>query len=127
MLLYYFGLKTAFLFGLVKTFAKFEPLQKHWLFVAFVYTLGVAALSWVFLMAPQQVPTWTRSLEVTLGLNVGLISPKMTQGQAAWRAWEIWLVETLALSSLYFGLMAKFSEGLMFWVLLLSGLLLVIF
>lgn len=126
MLIYYFALKIAFFFGLVKTFTKFEPLQKHWFFVACLYTVGLAGLSWVFVLAPQQVPSW-RSLEVDLGVNVGLISPRATPAEVVWRAWQIWLGLTLALSSVYFGLMAKFSEGLLFWVLLISGLILVIF
>ena len=53
---YYIGIKAAFLFGLVHSFVKFEPLQKHWLFLGLLYTAGLAIVSWVFFVAPQEAP-----------------------------------------------------------------------
>ena len=41
--------------------------------------------------------------------------------------WQSWLGETFLLSTLYFWLMAKFDEGVIFWTLLLLGLLVVWF
>lgn len=124
MIIYYLGLKIAFLFGLIKAFAKFEPLQKHWLAVAFLYTVGMAVLSWVFVLAPQQVPSW-RSLEIMLGRNFGLIPANAPPGLVVWRAWQIWVGGNLVLSALYFKLLARFNEGVLFWVLLAAGLVLV--
>ena len=95
MQLYYYGIKGMFLFGLVRSFVKFEPLQKHWLFLAILYTGGIGFLSWVFILNMNpQIPV---------------------------RAWQIWLGETLVLVALYFKLLSKFDEGMFFWVLLLAG------
>src|SRR5437868_1542482 len=95
MLLYYFALKFAFFFMLVHSFVKYEPLQRHWLFLSLLYTAGVAFLSWVFLMAPRDV--------------------------ADWRPWETWLAVTGVISALYFRLLARFDEGVLFWLLLIVG------
>jgi hypothetical protein len=126
MLIYYFALKIGFFFALVKTFTKFEPLQKHWLFLSFLYTAVVAGLSWVFLIASQQDPSWL-SNEAALGRTLGVITAQATPAEVVWRAWLIWLALTWALVAVYFGLMAKFSEGLFFWVLLIAGLAVVLF
>ena len=40
---------------------------------------------------------------------------------------QAWLGETLVLSTFYFKLLARFDEGMIFWVLLLLGLGLVYF
>ena len=41
--------------------------------------------------------------------------------------WSAWVGETFVLSTLYFKLLARFDEGVIFWTLLLMGLLLVWF
>jgi hypothetical protein len=40
--------------------------------------------------------------------------------------WRVWLGETLVLSTFYFKLMGKFDEGVIFWTLLLLGILVAI-
>jgi hypothetical protein len=42
---YYIAIKAMFFFSLVHAFVKFDTLQKHWFFLAILYTAGVAALS----------------------------------------------------------------------------------
>ncbi len=92
---YYIAIKAAYFFGLVLSFVKFENLQKHWLFLALLYTAGVALLSWVWLVAPGRIQT---------------------------RPWEIWLAETLVIAVVYFKLLERFDEGVIFWTLLIAGL-----
>jgi hypothetical protein len=101
ILVYYYAIKLAFFFGLVRTFVVFEPLQKHWLFLAILYTAGVAFLSGAFLL------NWDSAVGV--------------------RNWEIWLGKTLGLSVLYFWLLSKYDEGAFFWLLLVAGVALVAF
>jgi hypothetical protein len=76
-------------------------MKDHYVFLGVVYTLGIAFLSYVFLLSYQPAPDY--------------------------RAWQIWLAKTLVLATLYFWLMAKFDEGVIFWTLLLLGILLVWF
>jgi hypothetical protein len=97
---YYYGIKAAFLFGLVHSFVKFEPLQKHWLFLGLLYTAGLAIVSWVFFVAPGRVQT---------------------------RPWQIWLAESAVIAVIYFKLLQRFDEGWMFWTLIIAGLGLVYF
>jgi hypothetical protein len=99
--LYYYLMKTVFLFSLVRTLVKFDTMKDHWLFLGILYTLGITFLSYVFLVAPLENPPW--------------------------REWQIWLAKTFALSTLYFWLLAKFDEGVIFWTVLLLGILLVWF
>jgi hypothetical protein len=96
MLVYYLGIKAAFFYGLVHSFIKFDTLQKHWLFLSLLYTAGVAMLSWVFIMAPTDAPNW--------------------------REWGIWLAKTFVLIAVYFRLLARFDEGILFWILLVAGI-----
>lgn len=100
-LVYYFALKFAFFFGLLRAFILFEPLQRHWVFIAILYTAGVAFLSGAFLL------DW----DSTVGV----------------RHWQNWLGITLGLSLLYFWLLSKFEEGTIFWLLILAGVGLVAF
>jgi hypothetical protein len=93
---YYFGLKTVFFYGLVHSFVKFEPLQKHWVFISLLYIAGVALLSWVFLLAPGLMPITTHD-------------------------WGVWLVKYLLISLVYFKLLSKFDEGILFWILVIGG------
>jgi hypothetical protein len=110
---YYLAIKAVFFFSLVRTQVKFETMKDHWLFLGILYTSGVAFLSYVFLMSWTEFPwaDWQRRLAAVAG-----ISP-----------WQAFLAETLGLSTLYFWLMAKFDEGVIFWTLLLLGIPLVVF
>ncbi len=110
---YYLVIKAIFFFSLVRAQIKSDLLRDHWLFLGMVYTAAVAFLSYAFLMSWMDFPwaDWQRALAARLG-----ISP-----------WQAFLGETLVLSSLYFKLMAKFDEGVIFWTLLLLGILVVWF
>jgi hypothetical protein len=101
VILYYYLMKAVFLFSLVRILVKFETMKDHWLFLGILYTAGITFLSYVFLMAPQDNPDW--------------------------RSWQIWLAKFLGLSTLYFYLLSKFDEGVIFWTVLLLGMLLVWF
>ncbi len=84
------------------------------LFAIMLYTAAVAFLSYVFLISwMEQFPwaAWQWAVAARLG-----ISP-----------WQAFLGETMLLSALYFKLMAKFDEGVIFWTLLLLGILVVWF
>jgi hypothetical protein len=100
--LYYFGLKIAFFFGLVRCFARFDVLHKYVVFLAALYTAGVAFLSWVFLISP------------------GMWRPTQQQ-------WGIWLAVTFAITLVYFKLLDRFDEGFLFWILLALGCVVVLY
>lgn len=102
--LIYFGMKFFILFSIVASLVKFEPLQKHTIFLAALYTGAVAFLSYVFLISPGDVVYWK-----------------------SWRAWEIWLGVTFVLSLIYFKLLVRFDEGILFWIVLLAGTSLILF
>ena len=110
---YYLVIKAVFFFSLVRAQIKSDMLRDHWLFLAALYTAAVAFLSYVFLMSWQEFPwaNWQRAVAALLG-----VSP-----------WQAFLGETMLLSALYFKLMAKFDEGVIFWTLLLLGILVVWF
>jgi hypothetical protein len=111
--LYYYGLKTFFLYSLVRTQAKYEPMRDSWLFLGVLYTVGVAFLSYVFLESWKAIP-W-QGWQVRVAAKLG-ISP-----------WQAWLGETFLLSAFYFKLLSRFDEGILFWVLLVLGFGLVYF
>ncbi len=100
--LYYFFLliKLVYFYSLVRAMIKFEPMKDHVLFLGVIYTLGAAFLGFVF--------------------NTGT-------GAVMGDYWWEWVVETLILSTIYFWLLAKFDEGVIFWTLLLLGFFLVKF
>lgn len=100
----FFGMKFFILFSIVTALVKFEPLQQHAMFLALLYTGVVAFLSYIFLIGPGDVVYWKN-----------------------WRAWEIWLGITFVLSLIYFKLLARFDEGLLFWIVLLAGTGLIVF
>jgi hypothetical protein len=113
ILSYYFFIKIVFFFGLVRAQLRFDLIKDHWLFLGTLYTAGVAFLSFVFLVSWQNL-AWA-PWQIRVGETLG-VSP-----------WIAWLGETFLLSTLYFWLMAKFDEGVIFWTLLLLGILLVLF
>jgi hypothetical protein len=113
--LYYFFIKIAFFFALVRAQVKYDLVKDHYLFLGILYTTAVAFLSFCFLV----------SWEGENFLNGPFVRPvAQALGITPWRAW---LVETLVLSTIYFKLMARFDEGVMFWTLLLLGIFVAIF
>lgn len=113
MAITYLFIKFIFFYGLVRAQVKYEPLRKHWLFLATLYAAGIALLSYVFLVGWQSFP-WP-AWQLRVAERVG-VSP-----------WLCWLGETLVLAALYFRLLDRFDEGVLFWTLLLLGLLVVWF
>jgi hypothetical protein len=113
ILVYYFLIKIVFFFGLVRAQVRFDLIRDHWLFLGLLYTSGVAFLSFVYLVSWQD-PLWA-PWQVHVAEMLG-VSP-----------WLAWLGETFLLSTLYFWLMARFDEGVIFWTLLLLGIPLVMF
>lgn len=95
MNVYYLAIKGIFFYSLVHSFVKFDLLRKHWLFMALLYTGGMAFLSFVWIVAP---------------------------GQMSFDAWKKWLVATLVLVVVYFKLLDRFDEGVLFWILLVAGM-----
>jgi hypothetical protein len=113
--LYFLFIKITFFFALVRAQVKYDLVKDHYLFLGILYTAAVAFLSFVFLV----------SLEGEYSLNGPLVRPvSQALGVTPWRAW---LIETLLLSSLYFKLMARFDEGVVFWTLLMLGIFVAIF
>jgi hypothetical protein len=100
--LIYFGMKFFFLAAIVSSLVKFEPLQRHVFFLSVLYTGAVAFLSYVFLISPGDAIYWK-----------------------SWRDWQVWLGITFVLSLIYFKLLVRFDEGILFWVVLLLGVALV--
>ena len=113
VLTYYYFIKIVFFFSLVRSQIKFDTLKDHWLFLGILYTAGIAFLSFVFVASRPDLrwDPWQIQVARTLG-----VSP-----------WLAWVGETFLLSTLYFKLMAKFDEGVIFWTLLLLGLFVVWF
>jgi hypothetical protein len=95
----YILLKMGFLYSLVRVQVQFDVMKEHFIFLGVLFTSAMAFLSYVFLLSYQQSPDF--------------------------RAWQIWLAQTLGMSTLYFWLLAKFDEGVIFWTLLLLGVFLV--
>jgi hypothetical protein len=113
--LYYFFIKIVFFFALVRAQIKSDLLRDHFLFLAIVYTAAVAFLSYMFIVSwkGQNFPERYLELQVSQGIGV--------------TPWIAWLGMTLILSAIYFKLMAKFDEGVVFWTLLLLGMVVVLF
>ena len=113
--LYYFLIKIAFFFSLVRAQVKYDLVKDHYLFLGILYTAAVAFLSFAFLVSWQGQDfldsAWVRYVSRLLGVT----------------PWVAWLIGTLILSTIYFKLMARFDEGVMFWTLLLLGIFVAIF
>ena len=105
---YYLAIKLVFFYSLVRIQIKFDTMKDHWLFLGVLFTAATAFLSYVFLLSWQQV-TWA-NWQVQISRNFG-VTP-----------WQAYLGETFLLATLYFWLMAKFDEGVIFWTLLLLGI-----
>jgi hypothetical protein len=113
--IYYFFIKIVFFFSLVRAQIKSDLLRDHFLFLAVVYTAAVAFLSYAFIVS------WTGQ---TFFEGPLLLRVSRAAGVTPWVAW---LGLTLILSSVYFKLIAKFDEGVVFWTLLLLGMPVVLF
>jgi hypothetical protein len=113
--LYYFLIKIIFLFSLVQAQVKYDLVKDHYVFLGILYTAGVAFLSLAFLVSWQGQDFPSRALEVKVSQALGVT------------LWVAWLIETLILSTVYFKLMARFDEGVVFWTLLLLGIFVAIF
>jgi hypothetical protein len=112
---YYFFIKTVFFFSLVRAQVKSDLVKDHYLALAVLYTAATAFLSLTFLVSWQGQDVPDRPLEVWVSQRLGVTN------------WQAWLGETLILSTVYFKLMARFDEGVIFWTLLLLGMLVVLF
>jgi hypothetical protein len=99
---YYIGLKAVFFYMLVHSYVKFDVLEKHWLFLSILYVLGIVFLSYVFLIAP------------------GLINHTRQE-------WLIWYGQNLVIMAVYLKLLARFEDGILFWILLIAGVIIVWF
>ena len=114
MLGIYFFLKFMIFFSIVKALVKFETLQDHFLFLGVLYTGLVAFISYVFILSTQPAAfqaDWLMQANQATGLS----------------PWLCWLAATLVLSTLYFKLLSKFDEGILFWILLVLGIPLAFF
>jgi hypothetical protein len=116
MFIYYLAIKGAFLLGIARSFVKYEPLQKNWLFLVILYTCGLAFISRIFVDPRAFVEPWLVAIVgSTTPAGQALRNLTLTQ----W--WLVWLGETFLLVSIYFKLLIRFDEGLIFWVLFLFG------
>lgn len=113
--LYYFLLKISFFYALVRAQFRYDLIKDHYLFLGILYTAGVAFLSLCFLVGLEGQNFPNRPLERNVSQMLGVT------------LWQAWLVETLILSTVYFKLMARFDEGVVFWTLLLLGIFVAIF
>ena len=110
---YYLVMKAVFFFSLVRIQVKFDTMKDHWLFLGILYTAGVAFLSYVFLFSWQKFDWADWQLRIARGVG---ITPEQS-----------FVAQTFLLSTLYFWLMSRFDEGVVFWTLLLLGILVVWF
>jgi hypothetical protein len=116
--IYYYFIKIMFFFSLVRAQIKADLLKDHYVFLGVLYTAAVTFLSYAFFVSWQgqdNVPSRDWAWEIQLARTLSSTR------------WVAWLGETLLLSTLYFKLMAKFDEGVIFWTLLLLGILVAVF
>jgi hypothetical protein len=97
----YLSIKFIFLYSLVRVFVKHEPLQRHLLFIAALYTGGVFFLYWSFYLSSAPVVDW--------------------------HGVKIWVSMTFGLALVYFWLLRRVDLGFLFVLLLGAGLFLVLF
>ncbi len=106
-----FFLRVFFFYSLVRAQVKFDTLRDHWLFLGTLFTAATAFLNYVFIQSGGA--TQWPLLQLQIARNFG-VTP-----------WQAYLGETFLLTTLYFWLMARFDEGVIFWTLLLLGVPLV--
>jgi hypothetical protein len=111
---FYIFMKIAFFFSLVRILVKFEPMQKHVLFLGTLYTAGVGFLFYTLMLSWNKNFPWPLwQLQVSRAVGLG--------------PFWCWLGETLGLSTIYFWLLARYDEGVVFWTLILLGVLVVFY
>ena len=99
--IYYYAMKFFIFFAIVRSLVKFEPLQRHVLFLGLLYTGIVTFLSYVFIVGPMEI--------------------------VPWGMWELWLAKTFLLATSYFWLLVRYDEGIVFWILIMLGVAVVLF
>jgi hypothetical protein len=97
----YYIMKVAFFGSLVRSFVIYEPLRRHTIFLSLLYTGVVALLSYIFLVGPE-------------GRMVN------------WELWKYWLGMNFLLIFVYFKLLDRFENGVLFWVILMLGVVVVL-
>jgi hypothetical protein len=107
------ALRLVFFYSLVRILIKFDTMKDHWFFLGVLFTAATGFLAYMFLWSWAEI-TWP-SWQVQIARNFGIVP------------WQAYLGEVFLLSTLYFWLMAKFDEGVIFWTLLLLGIPLVYF
>jgi hypothetical protein len=105
-------MRMVFFYSLVRAQVKYDTMKDHWLFLGVLFTAVTAFLNYVFIQSWATV-TWA-DWQVRIGRNFG-VTP-----------WQAYLGEVFLLTTLYFWLMARFDEGVIFWTLLLLGVPLVV-
>lgn len=123
--IYFYGLKIAVLMSLIRSYVKFDQLQKQATFLAVFYALSIGFLSYVFLVMPQKPLLWTRGWELNLVRKL-LPASQSAPALISWRAWQFWILETFLLMRLYLKLLSRFDEGGVFWLILAIGLFVLI-
>ncbi len=113
--LYYFFIKATFFFALIRAQVKSDLVKDHYIALGVLYTAATAFLSLAFLVSVEGQDIPNRPLEVWVSQMLGVTH------------WKAWLLETLILSTVYFKLLARFDEGVIFWTLLLLGIVVVLF
>lgn len=98
-LLIYLGMKAFLLVSLVGALKKTDALREQTLGLSVIYTVGVAFLSYVFLVGPSS----------------GAISSE------GWTNWLKWLGATFVVSLVYFKSLNWFEESRLFWVVVALG------
>ena len=101
LLLYYFAIKAIFLLGIIRSAVKFDTLLEYPTFLAGLYTGGVAFLSYMY--RPIVFPMYNP------------------------RDWQIWLLKTFVLAMIYFRLLRRFDDGILFFLVLLLCIPLIVF
>ena len=115
ILLYYILIKITFFYGLVRAQFRYDLIKDHYLFLGILYTAGVAFLSYAFLVSWRGQTFLNGPLIVPVSQALGVT------------LWQAWLILTFILSTIYFKLMARFDEGVIFWTLLLLGIFVALF
>jgi hypothetical protein len=104
MVMIYYIMKVAFFGSLVRSFVIYEPLRRHVIFLSLLYTGVVALLSFVFMIGPSG----------------GMANYKLFE------LWKYWLGLNFLLIFVYFKLLDRFEDGVLFWVVLMLGVVVVL-
>ena len=99
MEIYYYAMKIFLFASFLSSLVKFEPLQKYTLALSILYTALVALLSYVFLLSQHRDPQF--------------------------QLWQYWLGINFLLTWAYYGLLVRFDESMLFWLILPLGVVLI--